>query len=165
MESVTDTDAEEERFVEAISRARNHVIGVLRRLGAIAGDADDLTQEVFARAWRYRTSFDPSKPLDPWLSTIAARVWADHCAGASRRPASLGSEDRLVPDRSSRDVESRDRIMHALATLTPIQRAVLLSFHRDGASIAEIARETNMPVNTVKSHLHRARQALGEGGS
>jgi RNA polymerase sigma-70 factor (ECF subfamily) len=160
---VTTADAEEQRFVDAISGARPRVREVLARLGAVSSDLDDLTQEVFARAWRYRESFDRHRPLEPWLSSIAIRVWADHRAAGARRPEMLGARDPQVRDRTAADAEARDQIVHALGKLTAIQREVLLAFHRDGVPLAEIARSRRMPVNTVKSHLHRARRALGEG--
>jgi RNA polymerase sigma-70 factor (ECF subfamily) len=47
-----------------------------------------------------------------------------------------------------------------LAGLEPIERTVLLCFHRDGRPVAAIARELRLPVGTVKSHLSRGRSRL-----
>jgi RNA polymerase sigma-70 factor (ECF subfamily) len=161
--AVTTADAEEQRFVEALSEARPHVLGAFGRLGAAPHDIEDLVQEVFARAWRYRKSFDGRGPVAAWLSGIAARVWTDHCRRGGKAPEGLDADQRGAPDRNARDLEAREQIVRALERLTPIQRDVLLAFHRDGASLAEIAHRKNMSVNTVKSHLHRARRVLGEG--
>lgn len=160
--SVTTADAEEQRFVEALSEARPHVLAAFGRLGAAPHDLEDLVQEVFARAWRYRSSFDRQKPVAPWLSGIATRVWTDHRRRGARPPEPLAADEQGAPDRTARELEAREQVARALDRLTPIQRELLIAFHRDGESLAEIALRKKMSINTVKSHLHRARRALGE---
>ena len=160
--AVTTADAEEQRFVEALSEARPHVLAAFGRLGAAPHDLEDLVQEVFARAWRYRSSFDRKQARGALaFGDRVARVDRPRRRGP-KPPESIEAGERGAPDPAARDLEAREQIVLALERLTPVQREVLLAFHRDGDSLAEIARRTNMSVNTVKSHLHRARRALGE---
>ena len=132
----------------------------LRRLGGSVDGVDDLLQEVFARALRFRGSFDPDRgTLENWLMQTAFRTFLDQRSAAAKRPGFLG-DAASVPDRESDPVEIADEIGHALRPLSPIERDVLLRFHRDRQSIREIAATLTLPEGTVKSHLHRARQRI-----
>ena len=61
-------------------------------------------------------------------------------------------------------METRDLVGHLLRKLSPLEQDIVLRFHHRRETLAEIAQGLNMPVNTVKSHLHRARRKLGSGG-
>lgn len=130
-----------------------------RRLCGQPADAADIVQETLARAWRLRASFDPAGNGAAWLRTIAFRVHCDQRAQRQRQPT-LPEPDGH-PARADGDrVALRDELQHSLKSLTGIERAVLLGFHRDGHSLERLAQQHAMPVNTVKSHLHRARRRL-----
>lgn len=124
-------------------------------------EADDVLQECLARAWRSRASFRPDASLEAWLTKIAFRTWLDH--QARPQPRRLEDDDLPIAARGDLSVELREEIARALATLGPVEREVLLRFHRDGQSIRQIARALGAPEGTVKSHLHRARARLAEG--
>jgi len=123
-------------------------------------DVDDLAQETMARAWRSRHTFDPERGNgESWLLRIAFRAFLD-----------LRKADRnTVPDTESLQANGCDPVHHAairehtatlLGCLSPIERDVLLRFHRDGESIAHIAGALKAPTGTIKSHLHRARNRI-----
>ncbi|MEQ8766884.1 MAG: RNA polymerase sigma factor [Planctomycetota bacterium] len=134
-------------------------------LGRLAGaEADDVLQDVLARAWRYRSAYDASQPIGGWLRQIARRVWIDRHQRANPDPERLGDRAETLPAPRASDPALREDIEHRLEKLRPIERDILLRFHRDGLSIAEIAAELGHPVGTVKSHLHRARQRLTGAG-
>jgi RNA polymerase sigma-70 factor (ECF subfamily) len=62
-------------------------------------------------------------------------------------------------------LERRDelaRLEAALAELAEVARTAFLRFHRDGAGLQEIADEMGLPLNTVKSHVRRARLRLAQ---
>jgi len=123
------------------------------------GDADDLVQESLARALRSQGSFLPEAGgLDAWLMTIAFRAWLDD--RARRFPQALGDGDVEIAAPSCRLPEVREEVAAAMRVLPEVERDVLLRFHRDGQSIAEIAVALAKPEGTVKSHLHRARARL-----
>ena len=145
-------DPLEARLVAELPRLR----AFLRRLGG--ADCEDLSQEVMAKALRYRDSFDESRALGPWLRVAALRIWMDHRDRAQREPAVLGELDpAAVPEG---DLEDGELLQVLLARLATVERAVLLRFHRDGETIREVAAALGLPEGTVKSHLHRARRKL-----
>jgi RNA polymerase sigma-70 factor (ECF subfamily) len=132
---------------------------VARLLGKSDADADDVAQETLSRAWRYRKTFDAGKELGPWLRAAALRVFLDHRERSAKAPAALEA-DPVAPARDH--VASRDTLAHWLAVLSPVERDVILGFHRMQESVTEIATRLSMPEGTVKSHLHRARRKLAE---
>lgn len=147
----------ERRLASALPRLRAH-LG--RAVGASAAlEPDDLVQEVFARALRYRASFDEGRALWPWLRQLAQRTIADQLRSAERRPATLEELEPPAPRAVNRN-ELAEEVTRVLALLTPPQRAVLVRFHQREQSVEQIARELGMPAGTVKSHLSRARRRL-----
>ncbi|MEZ5977580.1 MAG: sigma-70 family RNA polymerase sigma factor [Planctomycetota bacterium] len=126
-----------------------------------AQEIDDVVQDTLARALRSAHSLDASRPIEPWLRGICVRVAADRARGGRERladDASAASEPSIEGDADR--VDARDELERRLAVLAPLQRELLLAFHREGRSVAELAREHALPEGTVKSHLHRARRAL-----
>lgn len=123
-------------------------------------DVDDVVQEAFWRAWRSRRTWDGTRPAGAWLRKTALRTWLDLRRRRHREPTALPDE---LQDRRAEPAPLRHDLDAALARLGPTERDVLLRFHRDGQTLAEIAAERAMPLNTVKSHLHRARRRLAEG--
>jgi RNA polymerase sigma-70 factor, ECF subfamily len=140
---------------------------VYRLTFAILGneaDATDAAQETFVAAWRnVRRLRDPDR-FDAWLQRVAVNtarmthrarrrravreIPASDVSGASRIPAMPTVEDEaIVLDR-------------ALERLPVEQRAILVLHHLEGRAVAEIADILEVPVGTVKSRLHTARQAL-----
>ncbi|MCR9248645.1 MAG: sigma-70 family RNA polymerase sigma factor [bacterium] len=145
-------------FAAFLARHRGRVLGFLRRLAP--RDADDLLQETFAKVWRYRSGWDPQRASASWLLRTAFHVTVDHRRRAGRQPQPdderARSQTAAAPCRS----ELRDEIERSLASLSAVERALLLGFHRDERSLQQLATEHDLPVNTVKSHLHRARRKL-----
>ncbi|MBL8749389.1 MAG: sigma-70 family RNA polymerase sigma factor [Planctomycetes bacterium] len=139
------------------------VRGLLRRLCTFPNDADDLLQETWTKVWRLRASFDPAGNALAWLQQAAFRCFCDHRRRERRTPRTNGGHHDLV-GRDPAAAEWRDEVRHRLAVLAPLERDLLLGFHGGGRSLRELAAEHGLPVNTAKSHLHRARRRLQSGG-
>src|SRR5262249_34914995 len=148
---------------------------LLRRSSPSPDLRGDALQETLARAWSARASYDPRRPFGPWLATIALRTARDLARARARRPARAAPEDerghepiprgagpRVAAARRDEAARLSIELSAALAELPEIVRAVFLRFHRDEAELKEIAREMDVPLNTVKSHLRRARLRLAE---
>lgn len=159
----------EAAFAAELERLRPALAALLRRAVASVDLRDDALQEAFARAWRSRASYDPTRPLGPWLATIALRVAKEQERGRRRRPehggdsagaAELAVDADPLPQLAQR--EEFRRLAVAVAELVPLQRSIVERFYREGAAVAAIAAELELPVNTVKSHLRRARLALAQ---
>ena len=158
------TEAFETRFAALLQQHRHRLLGFLRRLCGANADAEDVLQETLAKVWRLRASFDPDGNAEGWLLQAAFRTFCDHRARRRRAvPGSATEPDALPAPSAPCAVELRDEVARTLAALPAIERELLLGFHRDGLSLRELAERHALPVNTVKSHLHRARQRLAAG--
>ena len=152
-------DPLEERLTRALPRLEAHVAGRTRRLPGI--DAEDVAQEVVARALRYRESYDESRALWPWLRRIAEHVLHSQRAQRARQPLALEEDPSALRD-GTEIPAAREELAQRLAVLRPIERDVLLRFHQRNESVREIAAAMGLPEGTVKSHLSRARRRLAE---
>ena len=136
-----------------------------RRLGAQSAEAEDLTQEVFAIAWRRRDSYKPDRPVRSWLIGIAHKVAIAHFRKVWRQqPAGvLDREDEGPgPDEQLSSARARHLAQQALATL-PEDHRLILSWHDlDGTAIREIADELSVPFFTAASRLRRARRKFAQ---
>lgn len=145
-------------FGSLLQQHQGRVQALLRRLSP--RDADDLLQETMARAWRYRSSCDQTANPAAWLLQVAFRSFLDHRARVRRQhdaDAAAVRADRVEPNDAP---AQRDELQRALHRLSPLQRAILLGFHQEQLSLQQLAARHGLPTNTVKSHLHRARQLL-----
>ena len=158
---------DDQAFGQRLVQMQPRVHAFLRSLGC--GRADDLVQETLARAWRSRATFAAERGgFDAWLLRIAFRTFLDERRQRQRTPAGVQGLPECPDEASPADgapppmelAAARERMDALLGRLEPTERAVLLRFHRDGLSVAAIARELALPVGTVKSHLHRARARL-----
>lgn len=135
---------------------RSLLVRMMRGRGVV----DDLVQETLRRAWRYRASADRNRPLRHWLHKTALRVFLDHRDRTARQPELLGDAGDSLPARRIIPVDDLLDLEERLGQLSAVERDVLMRFHRDDQSLAEIAESLLMPLGTVKSHLHRARLRL-----
>jgi RNA polymerase sigma-70 factor, ECF subfamily len=170
-EGLRPEDPLEARLVAEMPALRRFSERLLARGAAGPGascreSADDLVQEVLHRALRYRHAFDRERALAPWLRRTALRVFLD--TRARTAPQELGATVPELAAPARDELEQREQVAHMLAPLAPVERDVLLRFHRRGESVREIAAELELAEGTVKSHLHRARRKLAsrvhEGG-
>jgi RNA polymerase sigma-70 factor (ECF subfamily) len=150
-------DAEFAAFLQSAEPAARQF---LRRLCASVADADDVLQETMAKVWRLRASFDGRQNGEAWLLQAAFRCFCDHRRHQQRQPRTNGPAEPLPALDPVSASEIRDELQHHLAVLPPLERDLLLGFHQRGRSLRELAAEHGLPINTVKSHLHRARQRL-----
>lgn len=143
-------------FAAMLTAATPRARALLSRLAG--ADADDVLQEALTKAWRLRASWDPTAAGDGWLLQTAFRTFCDLRARQRRTAATTLPELAAAPTPDR--LELQDEVARVVRSLRPIERELLLGFHRDGLSIDELAARHQMPINTVKSHLHRARHRL-----
>ena len=145
-------------FRELVERFQGEVFGLCARMLGHRHDAEDVTQEVFARVSRSLARWDRTRPLRPWVMTIAVnrcRTWL------GRRASRPEPVDYLhdLPDRPADGppAELVDTIRGSVDGLRDDYRLVFVLFHEQGQSYDEIAVAVGRPVGTVKTWLHRAR--------
>jgi RNA polymerase sigma-70 factor, ECF subfamily len=151
---------------EEIVRAR--MDAVYRLTYAILGDeadARDAAQDAFVSAWRQLRGLQDGARFDAWLQRVAvnsARMVhrARRRRGVREIPASrVGGVPDLPATASAAERDAR-LLDDALQHLDLHQRELLVLHHLEGRPLAEIAEILAIPVGTVKSRLHAARQAL-----
>ncbi len=137
-------------------------------------DAEDLSQEAFARAFRARARLDPDRPFYPWLYQILRRLCFNFTRDTSARRRKLEyAGGWLVAEARSRaaadDPERvratdalRERLEREIAELSPTQREVFVLKEFQGLKYREIAELLDVPIGTVMSRLYAARQRLAE---
>ena len=158
-------DAKAEAFSELVTRYQTGVFNVCYRILHERGEAEDMTQESFMRAYDRINTFDLEREFGPWIRRVAANVCLNHLS--SQRPTSELEEERDADESRKPEavVEVRERseqIRQALASLPANYRIVIELRHYQEMSYDEIAAELKIPLSDVKSHLFRARKILAE---
>lgn len=120
---------------------------------------DDAVQDVLMAVHEKRHTYDPSRPLGPWLAAIARYKWIDHLR-ALRVEATEPLDDNIpVPDHE--DVAVTGAIFHdLLAMLKPAQGDAIRLVKLEGHSVEEASRATGQSVSLVKVNIHRGIKRL-----
>jgi RNA polymerase sigma-70 factor (ECF subfamily) len=137
------------------------IYGLCYRMTRHRQDAEDVTQEVLLRAIRSLKSWDPQRPLRPWILAIAANRCRTYLLQQSKRPRSTGYLTDL-PDlrEAEHDRDLADELQLALGNLRPDYRMVVIMFHEQELPYEEISVAIGRPIGTVKTWLHRARAEM-----
>jgi RNA polymerase sigma-70 factor, ECF subfamily len=131
-------------------------------------DAEDVAQETFLRAWNHLKHFDPTRPLRPWLLSIASNLASNRRRSAGRYFAALTRAFRREPA-SSTSIEEKsaehmeaNNLWKAVKNLSvPDQQIIYLRYFLD-LPVAETAQALQVAEGTVKSRLSRALERLRE---
>lgn len=172
------TLGEERSIIERVKRGDTEAFEVLvrrysRRALAIAfrlmhqpEDAEDLVQDAFLRALERIRQFDTERPFGPWFFRVLINLGMN----AQRSRALRATEPEMAeipspsdgPDVLLERCEVRDRFARALSALPPRQRLIVTLYEVDGMPSADIAELVGVTQETVRWHLHQARQRLRE---
>lgn len=126
-------------------------------------EAEDAVQEALYRAWRALPTFRQDAKFSTWLYRITWRVCVDMLNKHETLPLDLDVKDRSRerdPERRLESIENKSVIEEALKDLSVHYRTALTLFYIEDLSVREIGEILGIPVATVKTHLHRARQAM-----
>jgi len=162
---------DENAFAQLVSAHASSVYGALRRFGLDAGEAEEVAQEVFLRAWRGLARFEGRAKLSTWLYRIAfneAQRQLDR-----RRPPVVepGPEDedpivaipdapQLGPEAQALDQEFEATLERALGELPAEWRAAVVLRDIESLSNEEAATVVGVRQAAFKSRLHRGRMQL-----
>ena len=123
-------------------------------------DAQDVVQSAFEKMWRFRVDVD-FKTSKSYLFTIAYNQMIDHIRKVKRIQLKDSFNERTsVYDKPANNV--RKVLEQALATLSEVQRSLVLLKDYEGYSYDEIGKITSLSESQVKVYLHRARLQLRE---
>jgi RNA polymerase sigma-70 factor, ECF subfamily len=149
-----------EAFTELFSRYKQPVFGFFRRRVSDPAHAEELTQETFLVLLRAAARYEPRALFRTYLYAIGFKILQAHRRKAAFRATFFGQRDS-IPDPFRQDsTESGLWVRHAVAKLDGMDREILLLREFELLSYAEIADLLQLPVNTVRSRLFRARTAL-----
>jgi RNA polymerase sigma-70 factor, ECF subfamily len=162
-----------EAYGELVRRYQARLYNSVYRLLDHADDAQDVVQDAFLNAYQSLESFNGRSEFFTWLYRIAfntaislkrkRRVVLSLEPGRSddqpgMEPADESEETR--PGSALERTEDEQRLLRALARLSPEHRAVLVLADLDERKYDEIAEVLQVPIGTVRSRLHRARAEL-----
>lgn len=146
-------------FAQLVRRFQGDVWRLCFHLVHDATLADDVTQDAFVRAYRFLGRYRGDSKFSTWLYTIARNCALDELRRAGRRKR-LADELDAQPRRSQSEHSTRLEVREALASLPPELREPVVLIDMFGASYAEVAAITAVPLGTVKSRVHRGRELL-----
>jgi len=166
------TDAQQ--FEVFLRNYQNMVFSTAMRLLAHQSDAEDITQEVFLRAYERFADLSDSPTAGGWLKTVATNLSLNHITRYRARWSFFselftGSEtdediEARFPAQADPDAllaaDRRELVDHALRQLPPSQRVPLVLYHLDGLRYEEIAEKLGVSLGKVKTDLFRGREAL-----
>jgi RNA polymerase sigma-70 factor (ECF subfamily) len=129
--------------------------------------ADDLLQETFMQIHRSRRTYQPGRPVTPWIYAIARHVYLMKRRSTGRRTR---FEESMTADVRSADVShdaigsivDGDLVRRALRDVPADQREALLMHHVEGWSFAEIAARLGIRVNAAKTRAFRGMRKMRE---
>jgi len=157
-------------FAEFVAAYRQPVYSYLVRSGIEEAARDDLFQEIFAAIHRAAAAYEPERPLKPWVFAVVANAVRSHYRKARGRARAVAAHARQRDDRAAPDsevlAEGREMaawIECAIAALPASQREVIVLCCIEQLPQHDAATALGIPLNTVKTHLRRARLALARG--
>jgi len=152
------------RYQEALERLLDLYEKKVFRMAVMmlkdAGRAEEVTQDIFLKLWQALPAYDGRAAPSTWLYTIARNTCLSAVRAESyRRTTQLDqSSEPTVSNTALLNIE----LEQCLSSLPEIQREVIALFYLEEKSVKDVAKMLDLPEGTVKSHLHRARRALGE---
>ncbi|HAV64229.1 MAG TPA: hypothetical protein DCY13_17915 [Verrucomicrobiales bacterium] len=166
--------SEEPNFEAFMTAYQDMVFTTAMRLTGNSAEAEDISQEVFLKAYDRFAELSQSKTAGGWLKTVARNLSLNHLTRYRARWSFFSDlkrddddDDRAfdIPaeDTQSEDAELADKralLEHALLKLPKAQRVPLVLYHFEELSYDEIAARLKLSLSKVKTDIHRGREAL-----
>lgn len=152
-----------EAFERLVPAYRRRVFGLAYSILRDRTAAEDLAQEVFVKLWRALPRYDERAKLSTWIYAITRNAAVSALRG--RRPT-VSMSDPAVLERieslpaAAETADDSAALRRHVEELPEKQRQAVTLYYLDERSVEEVAEMMGAPVNTVKTHLHRARARL-----
>lgn len=165
---------EEQAFAELIDLYQNKVYQICLHMTGNRHDAEDLAQDTFMRAFLNMDAYDPEKRFSSWLYRIATNVSIDRLRKRKPDlyldadiPAAPGmtlysrlAADEKLPEDQLIHLEMRGMVQKGIGRLPPKYRSAIVLKYMEDLTLQEISEVLDIPVATVKTRIHRGREAL-----
>jgi len=166
---------EPKEFEAFMQNYQNMVFSTALRLVANHAEAEDISQEVFLKAYERFAELRESPTVPGWLKTVATNMSLNHLSryrarwtffseifsgrdDDEEREVELPSSVNLDEDLSQAD--THEIVEQALQKLPQAQRVPLVLYHLEGLRYEEIASKLKISLGKVKTDIHRGREAL-----
>ena len=158
-----------EAYSELVRRHREMVYRTVLRFTRDHGDADDLAQETFLRAYREIRRFREKAGFSTWLYRIAVNLSLNHLKRKNREMGRQEFDESFAdrnpapgfsPESAFRSAEFQARLNDAVDSLPPAYKTSFVLVVYEGMSHGQAARILGCSENTVSWRLHKARKML-----
>jgi len=160
-------------FELLVRKYQNKIIQLVSRLVG-DGDAPDVAQETFIRAWRALKGFQGNSAFYTWLYRIGINTAKNHLVSRNRRQGNNDIDiadaelyghteqlaDHATPEATLLSEEIKEKVTAAIEGLPPDLRRAITLRELEGLSYEEIAEAMNCPIGTVRSRIFRAREVI-----
>lgn len=161
-------------YEDIVNLYQHKLYQVCYRMLGSKEEAEDITQEAFVRAYINLHSFDQKRKFSTWIYRIATNLCIDRIR--KKKPdyyldaEVTGTEgldmysqiaaDEQLPEETLEQMELQERIQYEISRLPDKYRAVIVLKYIEELSLQEISEILEMPLGTVKTRIHRGREAL-----
>lgn len=159
-----------------VRKYQHKVAKLISRYLSNRAEVEDITQEVFIKAFRGLPGFRGESAFYTWLYRIAVNTAKNYLESQGRRPPGTGIDiesaevldsmeslrDVATPERNMLTGEIAETVNRAIAALPPDLRTAITLRDLDGLSYEEIAQVMECPIGTVRSRIFRAREAINK---
>lgn len=165
---------DQDAFAEIVELYKDKVLQLCFRMLGNRHEAEDIAQEAFVRAYVNIQSFNQSRKFSTWLYRIATNLCIDRIR--KKKPdffldAEVSGTDGLTmysqiaaegktPDAEVETLELQEIVQREILRLPDKYRTVIILRYIDDLSLNEISEVLELPLGTVKTRIHRGREAL-----
>ena len=161
-------------FAEIVELFQDKLYRICYRMLGNQHEAEDIAQEAFVRAFINIHTFDTNRKFSTWLYRIGTNLCIDRIR--KKKPdyyldaevagteglnmySQIASKDEL-PEQEVLKMEMQDRVQYEISRLPDKYRAVIVLKYMEDLPLQEISDILEMPLGTVKTRIHRGREAL-----
>jgi len=158
-------------FAQLVQRYQRYVFTLVSRFTSNREDAEEISQDIFVKAYRSLADFRGEAKFSTWLYTVVRTSCITFLRKKQLDTTSLDNERTLIQLENKESgfnaniVEQKSRhalLNAAIRLLSPDDSQILTLFYKGEQSLEEIGRIMGLEPNTVKVKLHRARNRLRE---
>ncbi|MGN9908351.1 sigma-70 family RNA polymerase sigma factor [Phytohabitans sp. LJ34] len=150
--------AGDDAFEDFYLGSRHRVVTFLYAMGGDRAEAQDAAQEAYLRAWQRWSTVSGYDDPEAWVRTVGYRLCVNRWRKARNRMVAYRRHGPAEPARPPN--EDTVALVEALRRLPEPERLAIALHHLLDLPVAEVAAQTGVPVNTVKSRLVRGRRTL-----